>query len=115
MKKVIYALAIMALLLPACAYDQDEFDAFSAGVMSVSGIGATLSVAGDMLIVSKPAQSDDYIYPDSPIDHAERLIMAADNIADHYPGEFRAIEASILNENDTPIVVVILNLTAMEN
>lgn len=115
MKKIILALAFMALLIPACAYDQAEFDAFSAGVLSVRASDAALNVTDDRIIISKPARPDDYIYTDSPIDHAEDLVVAANHIADHFPGEFRTIEGRILDQNSTPIVIVILNLTAMEN
>jgi hypothetical protein len=115
MKTIFIILAILAALVPASAYDQAEFDAFSAGVLSADAPDATLDVAGDMLIISEPGDTTDYIYTDSPISHAERLVRAANHITDNFPGEFRTIEASILNQNDTPIAIVILNLTAMEN
>jgi hypothetical protein len=114
MKKLIYVLAIMAMFLPACAYDQAEFDAFSAGVLSVRAPDAALSVSGDRLIISEPADRPDYIYTDSPIDHAEDLVVAANHIADHFPNEFRAIEGHVLNQNNTPIATVILYLPIPE-
>jgi hypothetical protein len=114
MKKVIFVLAIMALLLPAVAYDQAEFEAFSAGVLTADVPHATLNVSGERLIITEPGDSTDYIYTDSPISHAKRLVMAANHIAEHFPGEFRTIEGSILNTNNTPLATVILYLPIPE-
>jgi hypothetical protein len=81
MKKLIGVLALALMIVPCVVgYDAAEFEAYSAGVMSVSAIGATLNVTDDIIILSRPAREDDYIYTDSPINHAGDLISAGEKI-----------------------------------
>jgi hypothetical protein len=81
--------------------------------MSVSAIGATLNVTDDIIILSRPAREDDYIYTDSPINHAGDLISAGEKIADRFLGEFHTVEGRIIAKNGIPLAVAVLNLTLM--
>jgi hypothetical protein len=95
MKTVIFALAIMALLLPACAYDQAEFDAFASGVLAATDRNALWNITNDMLVVSRPATQYEIEDIGFAISQAEHLAEAADAIARHFPGEFHESAGSL--------------------
>jgi hypothetical protein len=89
MKKLIYVLAIMTLLLPAYAYDQAEFDAFADGAVAATNVdGAMWDVQNDTVAVISPATSLEMEDISFAYTKAKKLSIAADAIARRFPGEF---------------------------
>jgi hypothetical protein len=108
MKKVIYSLAIMALLLPACAYDQAEFEAFADGAIAATNVyGAQWDVQNDTISVISPATSLEIEDINFAYSKAKKLSIAADAIAQHFPGKFNNSAGGVRIGSEPYVAVMI--------
>jgi hypothetical protein len=115
MKKLIFVLALAALLLPlASAYNQTELSAFADGVIAACDPAAKWNVTGSTMIVYRQATDSELDDFDYAVMKAKDLAIAANTIARHFPTEFNE-SSGFLMVGSIPNVMVTIFPSASES